>query len=31
MLLNVFNYPTNSLNDLADKAIEGGIAGIMKL
>ena len=31
MLLNVFNYPNNSLNQLADKAIEGGVTGIMKL
>ena len=31
MLLNVFNYSTDSLNQLADKAVDGGITGIMKL
>ena len=31
MLLNVFNYSTDSLNQLADKAIDGGITGIMNL
>ena len=31
MILNVFNYPKFSLEKLADKAIEGGIVGIMDL
>ena len=31
MLLNVFNYSTDSLNELANKAVDGGITGIMKL
>ncbi len=31
MILNVFNYPNDSLDKLAKKAIEGGIDGIMKL
>jgi len=31
MLLNVFNYSSDSLNDLANKAVDGGITGIMKL
>ena len=31
MLLNVFNYSNDSLNQLADKAIDGGVTGIMKL
>ncbi len=31
MLLNVFNYSADSLNQLADKAVDGGITGIMKL
>ena len=31
MILNVFNYPKFSLKKLADKAIEGGIVGIMDL
>tara|TARA_B100001113_G_scaffold188466_1_gene154364 strand:- start:12383 stop:12763 length:381 start_codon:yes stop_codon:yes gene_type:complete len=31
MVLNVFNYPNESLDKLAKKAIEGGIDGIMKL
>ena len=31
MLLNVFNYSTYSLNQLAEKAIDGGVTGIMKL
>jgi len=31
MLLNVFNYSNDSLNQLADKAVDGGITGIMKL
>ena len=30
MLLNVFNYSSDSLNQLADKAVDGGITGIMK-
>lgn len=28
MILNVFNYPNDSLNDLSVKAIEGGTDGI---
>ena len=31
MLSNVFNYSSDSLNQLADKAVDGGITGIMKL
>jgi mannose/fructose-specific phosphotransferase system component IIA len=31
MILNVFNYPKFSLEKLANKAIEGGIEGIMDL
>ena len=31
MILNVFNYPNFSLKKLADKAIEGGVEGIMDL
>ena len=31
MLLNVFNYSADSLDELADKAVDGGITGIMKL
>ena len=31
MILNVFNYPKYSLENLAEKAIEGGIDGIMNL
>jgi len=31
MILNVFNYPKFSLEKLADKAIEGGVEGIMGL
>ena len=31
MLLNVFNYSTDSLNQLANRAVDGGITGIMKL
>ena len=31
MILNVFNYPKFSLEKLADKAIEGGVEGIMDL
>ena len=31
MILNLFNYPNESLDKLAKKAIQGGIDGIMKL
>tara|TARA_Y100000992_G_scaffold286214_1_gene237891 strand:+ start:483 stop:878 length:396 start_codon:yes stop_codon:yes gene_type:complete len=31
MILNVFNYPKYSLEKLAEKAIEGGVDGIMDL
>ena len=31
MILNVFNYPKYPLEKLAEKAIEGGIDGIMNL
>ena len=31
MLLNVFNYSTDSLNQLANRAVDGGITGIMNL
>jgi PTS system ascorbate-specific IIA component len=31
MLLNVFNYSTDSLNQLANRAVDGGVTGIMKL
>tara|TARA_B100001057_G_C22099242_1_gene662558 strand:- start:83 stop:463 length:381 start_codon:yes stop_codon:yes gene_type:complete len=31
MILNVFNYPNESLDNLAKKAVDGGIDGIMKL
>ena len=31
MILNVFNYPKFSLEKLAEKAIEGGVEGIMDL
>ena len=31
MILNVFNYPNYSLEKLAEKAIEGGVDGIMNL
>ena len=31
MILNVFNYPKFTLEKLADKAIEGGVEGIMDL
>ena len=31
MILNVFNYPKYSLDKLAEKAIEGGIEGIMDI
>ena len=31
MILNVFNYPKYSLENLAEKAIEGGVDGIMNL
>jgi PTS system ascorbate-specific IIA component len=31
MLLNVFNYSADSLNQLANRAVDGGITGIMKL
>jgi len=31
MLLNVFNYSTESLNQLANRAVDGSITGIMKL
>ncbi len=31
MILNVFNYPENSLDQLSIKAIEGGIQGVSKI
>ena len=31
MILNVFNYPEDSLDQLLDKAIEGGIQGVSKI
>ena len=31
MILNVFNYPENSLDQLSIKALEGGIQGVSKL
>ena len=31
MILNVFNYPENSLDQLLTKAIEGGIQGVSKI
>ncbi len=31
MILNIFNYPDESLDKLAKKALEGGVDGIMKL
>ena len=31
MLLNVFNYSTDSLNQLANRAVDGGVTGIIKL
>ena len=31
MVLNVFNYPNESLEELTKKAVEGGVDGIMKL
>ena len=31
MILNVFNYPEDSLNQLSIKAIEGGIQGVSKI
>ena len=31
MILNVFNYPENSLNQLSIKALEGGIQGVSKI
>ena len=31
MVLNVFNYPNESLEKLTKKAVEGGVDGIMKL
>ena len=31
MILNVFNYPENSLDQLAIKALEGGIQGVSKI
>ena len=31
MILNVFNYPEYSLEKLAEKALEGGVDGIMNL
>ncbi len=31
MILNIFNYPKFPLDKLADKAIEGGVEGIMDL
>ena len=31
MILNVFNYPENSLDQLSIKAVEGGIQGVSKI
>ena len=31
MLLNVFNYPEDTLDILADKAVKGGIEGVSKV
>ena len=31
MILNVFNYPENSLDQLSIKALEGGIQGVSKI
>ena len=31
MILNVFNYPEDSLNQLSIKAVEGGIQGVSKI
>ena len=31
MILNVFNYPEDSLDQLSNKAIEGGIQGVTKI
>ena len=31
MILNVFNYPEDSLDQLSNKAIEGGIQGVSKI
>ena len=31
MILNVFNYPENSLDQLSIKALEGGIQGVSKV
>tara|TARA_A100001035_G_scaffold247052_1_gene216337 strand:+ start:458 stop:859 length:402 start_codon:yes stop_codon:yes gene_type:complete len=31
MILNVFNYPEDSLDQLSDKALEGGIQGVSKI
>ena len=31
MILNVFNYPENSLEQLSIKALEGGIQGVSKI
>ena len=31
MILNVFNYPEDSLDELSIKAIEGGIQGVSKI
>ena len=31
MILNVFNYPDNSLDQLSIKALEGGIQGVSKI
>ena len=31
MILNVFNYPEDSLDKLADKAVQGGIDGVSKV
>ena len=31
MILNVFNYPEDSLDELLTKAIEGGIQGVSKI
>ena len=31
MILNVFNYPEDTLDNLASKAIEGGVEGVSKV
>ena len=31
MLLNVFNYPEDTLEKLADRAVQGGVAGVSKV